>query len=221
MQLLELGLTPYQQAWDLQREIFRGVIAGEEEDTLILVEHPHVYTFGRGADMGNFLLSDAKLHEIGAEKFEIERGGDVTYHGPGQLVGYPILNLAHFKEDLGWYLRALEDTIIKVLATYDIEGFRISGRTGVWTGSAGNEEKICAIGVHASRWCTMHGFAFNVNTDLSYFEYIIPCGISDRGVTSLEKILGRRIPMDEVISRYVEAFEAVFHVNFEESIIQQ
>jgi lipoyl(octanoyl) transferase len=221
MQLLELGLTPYQQAWDLQREIFRGVIAGEEEDTLILVEHPHVYTFGRGADMGNFLLTDAKLHEIGAEKFEIERGGDVTYHGPGQLLGYPILNLAHFKEDLGWYLRALEDTIIKVLATYDIEGFRISGRTGVWTGSAGNEEKICAIGVHASRWCTMHGFAFNVNTDLSYFEYIIPCGISDRGVTSFEKILGRRIPMDEVISRYVEAFEAVFHVHFEESIIQQ
>ncbi len=221
MQLLELGLTPYQQAWDLQREIFRGVIADEEEDTLILVEHPHVYTFGRGSDMGNFLLPDAKLHEIGAEKFEIERGGDVTYHGPGQLVGYPILNLAHFKEDLGWYLRALEDTIINVLATYDIEGFRISGRTGVWTGSAGNEEKICAIGVHASRWCTMHGFAFNVNTDLSYFEHIVPCGISDRGVTSLEKILGRRIPMDEVISRYVDAFEAVFHVNFEESIIQQ
>jgi lipoyl(octanoyl) transferase len=221
MQLLELGLTPYQQAWDLQREIFRGVIAGEEEDTLILVEHPHVYTFGRGADMGNFLLSDAKLHEIGAEKFEIERGGDVTYHGPGQLVGYPILNLAHFKEDLGWYLRALEDSIIQVLDTYDIKGFRIHGRTGVWTGHAEHEEKICAIGVHASRWCTMHGFAFNVNTDLSYFEYIIPCGISDRGVTSLEKILGRRIPMDEVISRYVEAFEAVFHVNFEESIIQQ
>jgi lipoyl(octanoyl) transferase len=221
MQLLELGLTPYQQAWDLQREIFRGVIAGEEEDTLILVEHPHVYTFGRGADMGNFLLSDAKLHAIGAKKFEIERGGDVTYHGPGQLVGYPILNLAHFKEDLGWYLRALEDTIIQVLDTYDINGFRILGRTGVWTGHAGDEEKICAIGVRASRWCTMHGFAFNVNTDLSYFEHIVPCGISDRGVTSLEKILGRNIPMDEVISRYVDAFEAVFHVNFEESIIQQ
>jgi lipoyl(octanoyl) transferase len=221
MQFLELGLTPYQQAWDLQREIFRGVVAGEQDDTLVLVEHPHVYTFGRGADMANFLLTDAKLHEIGAEKFEIERGGDVTYHGPGQLVGYPILNLAHFKEDLGWYLRALEDTIIQVLATYDIEGFRIPGRTGVWTGNNGNEEKICAIGVHASRWCTMHGFAFNVSTDLSYFEHIVPCGISDRGVTSLEKILGKTVPMDEVISRYVEAFETVFSVIFEESIIQK
>ena len=221
MQLLKLGLTPYRKAWELQREIFRGVVASEEEDTLILVEHPHVYTFGRGADMGNFLLTDEKLIEIGAEKLEIERGGDVTYHGPGQLVGYPILNLAHFKEDLGWYLRALEDTIIKVLAMYDVEGFRIAGRTGVWTGDAGNEEKICAIGVHASRWCTMHGFAFNVNTDLSYFAHIIPCGISDRGVTSLEKILGRKIPMDEVMERYVEAFATVFHVTFEESISQK
>ncbi len=221
MQLLELGLTPYQQAWELQREIFRGVIAGEQDDTLILVEHPHVYTFGRGADMENFLLSDAKLREIGAEKFEIERGGDVTYHGPGQLVGYPILNLAHFKEDLGWYLRALEDTIIQVLATYEIDGFRIAGRTGVWTGDPGHEEKICAIGVHASRWCTMHGFAFNVNTDLSYFEHIVPCGISDRGVTSLGKILGREIPMDEVISRCVHAFETVFQIHIEEIIIQK
>ncbi len=221
MQLLELGLTPYQQAWDLQREIFRGVVSGEQDDTLILVEHPHVYTFGRGADMSNFLLSDEKLRDIGAEKFEIERGGDVTYHGPGQLVGYPILNLAHFKEDLGWYLRALEDTIIHVLATYNIAGFRIPGRTGVWTGNVGSEEKICAIGVHASRWCTMHGFAFNINTDLSYFEHIIPCGISDRGVTSLEKILGRRITMDEVICRYVEAFKLVFSVTFEELLIPQ
>lgn len=219
MQLRELGLTPYQQAWDLQREIFRGVVAGEEEDTLILVEHPHVYTFGRGADMGNFLLSDEKLREIGAEKFEIERGGDVTYHGPGQLVGYPILNLAHFKEDLGWYLRALEDTIIKVLATYDIEGFRIAGRTGVWTGDSGNEEKICAIGVHASRWCTMHGFAFNVNTDLLYFEHIIPCGISDRGVTSLEKMLGRKIQMNEIYERYIVAFESVFHADLKEAVV--
>jgi len=215
MQLLELGLTPYQQAWELQRDIFRGVIAGEEDDTLILVEHPHVYTFGRGADMENFLLSDEKLREIGAEKFEIERGGDVTYHGPGQLVGYPILNLSHFKEDLGWYLRALEETIIEVLRSYSVEGFRITGRTGVWVGASGNEEKICAIGVHASRWCTMHGFAFNVNTDLSYFEHIIPCGISDRGVTSLKKILGRDIQMDEARERYSGAFESVFKVALE------
>ncbi len=248
MRLIELGLTPYQKAWDLQREIFRGVVSGEVEDTLILCEHPHVYTFGRGAvrtdgAMANFLLSDEKLRAIGAEKFEIERGGDVTYHGPGQLVGYPILNLAHFKEDLGWYLRALEETILVVLGHYGITGFRIAGRTGVWTsppnplsllgegeqeipnplsqqgegagGEANPEEKICAIGVHASRWCTMHGFAFNVNTDLGYFEHIVPCGISDRGVTSLEKLLGAPQPMAEVRQVTAKAFEQVFDVHLE------
>jgi lipoyl(octanoyl) transferase len=221
MQLLSLGQMPYQQAWDIQREIFQGVIAGRVDDTLILVEHPHVFTFGRGADAANFIASDEKLREIGAEKFEIERGGDVTYHGPGQLVGYPILNLSHFKEDLGWYLRTLEETIIRLLTTYDIEAFQVAGRTGVWVKSGGQEEKICAIGIRSSRWCTMHGFAFNVNTDLSYFENIIPCGISDRGVTSLEKLLGRKISMDDVIGRYVTEFESVFDVNLEESISQK
>jgi len=220
MRLIELGLTPYKQAWKLQREIFQSVVAGKEEDTLLLVEHAHVYTFGRGADMANFLLTDDKLRAIGAEKFEIERGGDVTYHGPGQLVGYPILNLAHFKEDLGWYLRSLEQTIIDVLATYNIDGFRIPGLTGVWVGQTGREEKICAIGVHASRWCTMHGFAFNVNTDLSYFDHIVPCGISDRGVTSLKKILGKKISMDELHERYVSAFESIFSVSFEEATVE-
>ena len=218
MKLLDHSLTPYREAWELQREIFQHVVKGEEDDTLILVEHPHVYTFGRGADMGNFLLTDEKLYAIHAEKFEIERGGDVTYHGPGQLVGYPILNLAHFKEDLGWYLRALEETILEALKGYSIEGFRIAGRTGVWVGESGKEEKICAIGVHASRWCTMHGFAFNINTDLSYFEHIVPCGIRDRGVTSLEKVLSRKIPLDEVRERYIAAFEDVFHVTFTEPV---
>jgi lipoyl(octanoyl) transferase len=215
MRLIKLGLTPYQEAWDLQREVFRGVVSGEAEDTLILCEHPHVYTFGRGAEMANFLLTDEKLRALHAEKFEIERGGDVTYHGPGQLVGYPILNLAHFKEDLGWYLRALEETIIVVLKHFGITGFRIAGRTGVWVGKEGSEEKICAIGVHASRWCTMHGFAFNVNTDLSYFEHIVPCGISDRGVTSLEKMLGAEQPIVEVLQILKEAFERVFDVRLE------
>ena len=217
MRLIELGLTPYRQAWDLQRQIFQGVMSSSEDDTLILVEHPHVYTFGRGANVANFLLSDARLHALGAEKFEIERGGDVTYHGPGQLVGYPILNLAHFKEDLGWYLRALEETIIEVLQTYKIQGFRIAGRTGVWTGESGREEKICAIGVRSSRWCTMHGFAFNVNTDLSYFQHIVPCGIRDRGVTSLKRLLGHNIIMAEVRERYLDAFGGVFEVRFAES----
>ncbi len=226
MRLISLGLTPYEQAWKLQKELFQGVVESREEDTLILVEHTPVYTFGRASDRSaegaptNFLLSNEMLQQIGAEKFEIERGGDVTYHGPGQLVGYPILNLAHFKEDLGWYLRSLEETIIEVLKTYGIEGFRVAGRTGVWTGAANREEKICAIGVRASRWCTMHGFAFNVNTDLSYFNYIIPCGISDRGVTSLKKVLGPEVPFEEVRERYIAAFEDVFEVDLVSSLIQ-
>ena len=227
MRLIELGLTPYEEAWRLQREIFRGVIAGEEQDTLLLVEHPPVYPFGRGADLANFLLSDEKLRAIGAEKFEIERGGDVTFHGPGQIVGYPILNLGHFKEDLGWYLRSLEQVVIEVLATYSVDAFRVEGRTGVWVnpppsgrGEMLKEEKICAIGVHASRWCTMHGFAFNVNTDLSYFEHVVPCGIRDRGVTSLQKVLGAPQPMGEVRQRVVQAFEKVFNVELEAEHLQ-
>jgi lipoyl(octanoyl) transferase len=218
MRLLILGLTPYRDAWQIQRELFHGVIADEQDDTLILVEHPPVYTFGRGADRSNFLLSDERLREIDAETFEIERGGDVTYHGPGQIVGYPILNLAHFKEDLGWYLRAIEEVIVTVLAGSGIAGSRVPGRTGVWVGDVGREEKICAIGVHASRWCTMHGFAFNVNTDLGYFQHIIPCGISDRGVTSMQKIMGAPQPMAEIRERVVQAFETVFEVECREVI---
>lgn len=221
MQLLQLGVTPYQEAWDLQREIFERVVKGEEEDTLILLEHPHVYTFGRGADAANFLLTEEKLQGIGAQKFEIERGGDVTYHGPGQLVGYPILDLSHFKTDLGWYLRALEESIIHTLRSYDIDSFRVAGRTGVWVGGTGSEEKICAIGVRASRWCTMHGFAFNVNTDLSYFQHIIPCGISDRGVTSLQRLLGRAISIDDVKERYISAFESVFEVPLQKIALEE
>lgn len=213
MDLLNLPITPYSDVWSLQRKLFQQVIDGDSPDTLILVEHPHVYTLGRATELANVLLSDERFRTLGAEKFEIERGGDVTYHGPGQLVGYPILNLSHFKEDLGWYLRALEETIIELLATYEIAGFRVPGRTGVWTGPEGHEEKICAIGVRTSRWCTMHGFAFNVNTDLSYFNHIIPCGIADRGVTSLKKISGREVAMGEVRERYADAFARVFDVH--------
>ena len=204
MQLIERGLTPYREAWELQREIFQRVIAGEEDDTLILVEHPPVYTLGRGAEkhdngaLANFLLSDEKLHELGAEKSEIERGGDVTYQRSGAACRISDSYLGHFREDLGWYLRALEETIIEVLRTYGVDSFRIAGGTEVWVGAERHEEKICDLGIHASRWCTMHGFAFNVNTDLSYFQYIVPCGIRDRGVTSLKKILGRNIDMEEV-----------------------
>lgn len=179
----------------------------------MLCEHPPVYTLGRATDISNILFTDEKLKKIGAEKFEIERGGDVTFHGPGQLVGYPLLNLSYFKEDLGWYLRAIEETIILTIKEFAIEGFRILGKTGVWVRNGDEEEKICAIGVKATRWCTMHGFALNVNTDLSYFDYIIPCGIADKKVTSMSKVLGKIVEMDGVRNAYKEAFEEVFEIS--------
>src|SRR5947208_8253210 len=151
--ILSLPETSYQEVWDLQKEIFSELLEGKESDTLILCEHPPVYTLGRVTELTNILFSDDELKKIGAEKFEIERGGDVTFHGPGQLVGYPLLNLSHFKEDLSWYLRSLEETIIFTLKEYGVEGFRIAGRTGVWVGESGYEEKICAIGIKVSRWC--------------------------------------------------------------------
>lgn len=210
---IDLPLTPYAAVWAEQKRIFSELLEGKNSDTLILCEHPHVYTLGRATDITNVLFSDENLRELGAEKFEIERGGDVTYHGPGQLVGYPLLNLSHFKEDLGWFLRAIEETIILALKEFEIEGFRVEGRTGVWVKGRHEEEKICAIGVKASRWCTMHGFAFNVNTDLSYFDYIIPCGIADKKVTSMQKLLGREIPMAEVKGYYQKSFEQVFEAS--------
>lgn len=218
VELLLLGSTPYAKAWELQRAIFQDVVSGSRADTLILLEHPHVYTQGRLTHAENLLFNEAELAAIGAETFEIDRGGDVTYHGPGQLVGYPILNLTHFKEDLGWYLRTLEESIIIFLNTYGVTGFRIAGRTGVWVGEAGREEKICAIGIKSSRWCVMHGFALNINTDLSYFERIIACGIDDRDVTSLEKLLGRDIELGEVKERYARAFEQAFEVTLTSGI---
>jgi lipoyl(octanoyl) transferase len=205
-----LPLTPYADVWATQKQIFSNLLNGKDADTLILCEHPHVYTLGRATDISNVLFSEEKLREIGAEKFEIERGGDVTYHGPGQLVGYPLLNLSHFNEDLGWFLRAIEETIILTLKEFDIEGFRIAGKTGVWVKSGYEEEKICAIGVKASKWCTMHGFALNVHTDLSYFDYIIPCGIADKKVTSMEKVLSHQVDMSNVKSTYRESFKKVF-----------
>ncbi|MEP7234691.1 MAG: lipoyl(octanoyl) transferase LipB [Ignavibacteriota bacterium] len=210
IKLISLPLTKYQEVWDLQHSIFERLTGGEDCDTLILCQHPPVYTLGRVTEQTNILFTDAELEKIGAEKFEIERGGDVTFHGPGQLVGYPLLNLSHFKEDLGWYLRALEETIILTLSYFQVEGYRIAGRTGVWVRSSVGEEKICSIGIKASRWCTMHGFAFNVNTDLSYFDHIIACGIGDRKMTSLSKSLGKEMLFSEVETQYMRAFEEVF-----------
>jgi len=218
VRLILLPSTSYRTVWDLQHTVFNELLDGKPSDTLILCEHPPVYTLGRVTDEANILFSDEELRKIGAEKFEIERGGDVTFHGPGQLVGYPLLNLSRFKEDLGWYLRSLEEVIIKTLASYLLEAFRIPGRTGVWVGKTGFEEKICAIGIKASRWCTMHGFAFNVNTDLDYFTRIVPCGIGDRNVTSLSKLLDRDIEMEEVKERVAINFEEVFEVRLASEI---
>lgn len=207
-----LGLVSFGDAWQVQKQIFQGVMSGEQHDTLLLLEHPHVFTQGRLTQAQHLLFTEEKLRALKAETVEIDRGGDVTYHGPGQLVGYPILNLSHFREDLDWYLRALEESIIVLLKEYDITAFRIKGRTGVWVGESPREQKICAIGIKSSRWCVMHGFALNVNTDLSYFDHIVPCGIGDRPVTSLERLLGHRIPMQEVRDAYLRTFAQVFDV---------
>lgn len=208
----DLGTIRFAEAWELQRAVFAQVADNARNDTLLLLEHPHVFTLGRVTQQASILFNEARLKELDAEMFEIDRGGDVTYHGPGQLVGYPILNLAHFKEDLGWYLRTLEESIIELLTSYNIKGFRVDGRTGVWVNGSTEEEKICAIGIRASRWTTMHGFALNVNTDLTYFDHIVPCGIDDKHVTSLSRVLGKEVDLREVKARYSEAFAKVFGV---------
>jgi lipoyl(octanoyl) transferase len=214
-----LWRVAFEEAWQLQKQMFQEVMQQTQQDTLLLVEHPHVYTQGRLTQTQHLLFTEEKLRLLQAETFEIDRGGDVTYHGPGQLVGYPILNLAHFKEDLDWYLRALEASIILLLASYGIVAHRVNGRTGVWVGDSPHEQKICAIGIKSSRWCVMHGFALNVNTDLTYFEHIVPCGIDDRPVTSLSHLLGHSVSMQEVMLRYLDAFAQVFEVELRASAV--
>jgi len=181
---------------------------------LLLVEHPPVYTLGKSGHMENVLIGDERMREKGVQFFRTNRGGDITYHGPGQLVGYPILDLEKFYTDIGLYLRNLEEVTIQVLGEYGIRGDRSHGETGVWIepGVKGRERKICAIGVRCSRWITMHGFALNVNTDLSWFGDIIPCGIQHKQVTSLEKELGRAVGMGEVKAKWLRRFGEVFGV---------
>jgi len=188
--------------------------AGAIPDTLLLLEHPHVYTLGRNAKRENLLISPEQLAARGAQVFEIDRGGDVTYHGPGQLVGYPILDLAKHRRDIAWYMRCLEEVLIDVARDYGIEAGRLAGAPGVWVGN----NKLAAMGVHISRWVTSHGFAFNVNTDLRYFDWIVPCGLRDKGVTSLQKLLGRRIEMDEVAEKVVRHFGKVFELEMVEQV---
>jgi lipoyl(octanoyl) transferase len=201
-----LGRVGYAAGLELQRAKVAERKSGEIPDTLLLLEHSHVYTLGRNARQENLLFSRERLAELGAEVFETDRGGDVTYHGPGQLVGYPILDLTRHRRDLAWYMRSLEEVFIRAAGDFGITAARLKGCPGVWVGNA----KLVAMGVHVSRWITSHGFAFNVSTDLSYFEHIVPCGLRDKGVTSLEKLLGQRVEMAEAIEGVVKHFGAVF-----------
>ncbi|UIR56076.1 lipoyl(octanoyl) transferase LipB [Sphingobacterium sp. SRCM116780] len=207
---IDWGLIDYQEAWDKQEEVFNKTLSVKHEnrvnDTslptenfLIFNEHPHVYTLGKSGKPEHLLLDEQALKEKEATYYKINRGGDITYHGPGQIVGYPILDLDNFFTDIHLYLRTLEEAVILTLQDYGIEAGRYPGYTGVWL-DADNDKarKICAMGVRASRWVTMHGFAFNVNTDLSYFNHIVPCGIDDKDVASMEKELGYKLDIEEV-----------------------
>ena len=219
----DLGLIDYKQCWDFQEQLFAEILAvkssnrkeNKEVDTknyLIFCEHPHVYTLGKSGDEKNLLVNEDYLKSRGATFHKINRGGDITYHGPGQIVGYPILDLDNFFTDIHKYLRFLEEAVILTLKEYGLESERSPGETGVWFDvGTPKARKICALGVKSSRWVTMHGFAFNVNSDLSYFGNIIPCGITDKSVTSLQKELGKKINMNEVKNKLkahlIELFE--------------
>ena len=206
----DLGLVPYKEAWDLQEELFAENIAlkiehrngtSEEKTTdhLLFVEHPHVYTLGKSGSESNLLLDEQGLKDHHATYYKSNRGGDITYHGPGQLVGYPIFDLEHYFTDIHKYMRYLEEAVIQTLKVYGIHGERYAGFTGVWLEpETDRARKICAMGVKASRWVTMHGIGFNINTDLSYFSHIVPCGIDDKAVTSMQHELGRPVSMEEV-----------------------
>ncbi|RZL13794.1 MAG: lipoyl(octanoyl) transferase LipB [Pedobacter sp.] len=222
VEFIDWGLLDYQAAWDKQNAVFEGIVALKTQNRtnstaiatpnyLIFCQHPHVYTLGKSGKPENLLLDEQGLIEKEATYYKINRGGDITYHGPGQIVGYPILDLDNFFTDIHLYLRTLEEAVILTLKDYNIEAGRYPGFTGVWL-DADNEKarKICALGVRCSRWVTMHGFAFNVNTDLDYFKNIVPCGIDDKDVTSMKRELGYELDMDEVSSKLKNHIAALF-----------
>jgi lipoyl(octanoyl) transferase len=227
---------PYKETWDLQENLLQqnsrikaavkgltdleNIEALADQSTtnyLLFVEHSLVYTLGKSGDITNVLINEDERQNKGIDFFKINRGGDITFHGPGQLIGYPIIDLEKFKTDLGWYLRSLEEVVILTMAEYGLKGERSKGETGVWLepGIIGKERKICAMGIRCSRWITMHGFAFNVNTCLDYFNYIIPCGIQNKQVTSLQKELGYEMPMEEVKKKVKTNFEKIFGVEIQ------
>ncbi len=225
----DLGRRPYKEIWDYQESLLKKntdlkavarldntvTVSPADISTthhLLFVEHDPVYTLGKSGKESHVLISEEERAAKGIEYFHINRGGDITFHGPGQIVGYPIIDLEKFKTDLGWYLRSLEEVIILTMSEYGLKGERSPGETGVWLDpdNKGKERKICAMGIKCSRWITMHGFAFNVNTDLNYFNYIIPCGIENKQVTSLQKELGRELDLEEVKEKVKGNFEKVF-----------
>ncbi|MGY8915114.1 MAG: lipoyl(octanoyl) transferase LipB [Flavobacteriales bacterium] len=223
VKLQDLGIKDYKETWDYQEELFKATLdikiknrrEGAQLDTpnhFLMVEHPHVFTLGKSGDMENLLVDQKQLAQKGASFYKINRGGDITYHGPGQIVGYPILDLDNFFTDIHKYLRLLEEMVILTMAEYGLKGERSKGETGVWL-DVGTPfaRKICAMGVRASRWVTMHGFALNVNADLGYFDLMIPCGIKGKAVTSLNVELGRKeVPMEEVRKKLIAHFETLF-----------
>lgn len=217
LRTIALGRTKYADAWDIQKKIFAARAEGRVGDVLILTEHDPVYTLGKGANENHVLAGAAELQTRNIDLHRIDRGGDVTFHGPGQLVGYPILDLNNHYLDVHRYLRDLEDVLMRTLADYGIAAERSEGYTGVWT----RGEKIAAIGVKMQRWITMHGFALNVSTDLSYFDRIIPCGIFHKGVTSMELSAGRPMVMDEVAGVVLKKFESVFGVTAEAMSVEE
>ena len=212
----DLGMIEYGTAFDLQKQTVREMLEGKRENTLYLLEHPPVYTIGRAGGEHNVLIDAEQRGRLGITLFDVDRGGDVTYHGPGQLVGYPILHLEPWKNDVRQYVRLLEEVAIRLLAGYGITAGRKEGMSGAWVGA----EKVCAIGVKVNRdnerqgYITSHGFAFNVQPDLSHFGYIVPCGITEYGVTSLSKLLGHPVEMDEVKRLWTQHFQEVFDVEF-------
>ena len=222
--LRDIGKSSFSDAWEYQEDIFKKIIDQkiknrsnenkmETNNFLIVTEHDPVYTIGKSGDISNLLLNDDEMKKQGIEFYKINRGGDITYHGPGQIMGYPIIDLDNFFTDINLYLRKLEEVIINTLESYDLEGFTIKGETGVWVkDNNGLSKKVCAFGIRASRWVTMHGFSFNVNPDLNYFKNIIPCGITDKGVTSVSELKNRVIEMNEIkqilYKNFAESFSA-------------
>ncbi|MDC0177755.1 lipoyl(octanoyl) transferase LipB [Polaribacter sp.] len=223
--LKDLSVKDYKETWEYQTALLQKIVAVKidnrkrahqvsTENHFLFVEHPHVYTLGKSGDMSNLLLNEKQLAEKGATFYKINRGGDITYHGPGQIVGYPILDLENFFTDIHKYLRLLEEAIILSLAEYGIKGERSNGETGVWLGAETPfARKICALGIRSSRWVTMHGFALNANVNLGYFDHIIPCGIRGKAVTSMEAELGKKVDIEAVKSRILKHFKALFEVD--------